>query len=89
MDRHIELKTQMQHQQVHNIDDEDGEANKLMLPNKWKRGPKMSSSCGSTSKTKGPIDCYCPQNPGYGAGKSGNPQNVAKEIERIVQWQLL
>ncbi|XP_070048793.1 uncharacterized protein [Nicotiana tomentosiformis] len=42
----------------------------------------MSSSCGSTGKTKGPMDCYFSQKSGDKEGKSGNPQIDAKTILR-------
>ncbi|XP_016507314.2 uncharacterized protein LOC107824999 [Nicotiana tabacum] len=52
----------------------------------------MSSSCGSTGKTKGPMDCYFSQKSGDKEGKSGNPQIDAKAILRdraitmFAQW---
>ncbi|XP_070025199.1 uncharacterized protein [Nicotiana sylvestris] len=42
----------------------------------------MSSSCGSTGKTNGPMDCYFPQKSRDKEGKSGNPQVDAKAILR-------
>nr|XP_016494157.1 PREDICTED: uncharacterized protein LOC107813401 [Nicotiana tabacum] len=86
-----ELKTQMIHEQeLYNLDDDDDETEEgddaLSLPPKsQKRGrmlPPMSSSCGSTGKTKGPMDCYFPQKSGDKGGKSGNPQVDAKAILR-------
>ncbi|XP_070006063.1 uncharacterized protein [Nicotiana sylvestris] len=42
----------------------------------------MSSSCGSTGKTKDPMNCYFLQKSGDKGGKSGNPQIDAKAILR-------
>ncbi|OIT06961.1 hypothetical protein A4A49_18386 [Nicotiana attenuata] len=86
-----ELKTQMIHEQeLYNLDDDDDETEEgddasSLPPKSQKRGrmlPPMSSSCGSTGKTKGPMDCYFPQKSGDKGGKSGNPQVDAKAILR-------
>nr|XP_016436121.1 PREDICTED: uncharacterized protein LOC107762290 [Nicotiana tabacum] len=88
-----ELKTQMIHEQeLYNLDDDDdddeieeGDDASSLPPKSQKRGrmlPPMSSSCGSTRKTKGPINCYFPQKSGDKGGKSGNPQVDAKAILR-------
>nr|XP_009786510.1 PREDICTED: uncharacterized protein LOC104234611 [Nicotiana sylvestris] len=86
-----ELKTQMIHEQeLYNLDDyddetEEGDDASSLPPKSQKRGrmlPPMSSSCGSTGKTKGPMDFYFPQKSGDKGGKSGNPQVDAKAILR-------
>ncbi|XP_019253995.1 PREDICTED: uncharacterized protein LOC109232704 [Nicotiana attenuata] len=85
-----ELKTQMIHEQeLYNFDDDDeteeGDDASSLPPKSQKRGrmlPPMSSSCGSTSKTKGPMDCYFLQKSGDKGGKSSNPQVDAKAILR-------
>ncbi|XP_019263694.1 PREDICTED: uncharacterized protein LOC109241403 [Nicotiana attenuata] len=77
-------------QELYNLDDDDDETeegdNALSLPPKsQKQGrmlPPMSSSCGSTGKTKGPMDCYFSRKSGDKEGKSGNPQVDAKAILR-------
>ncbi|XP_075098941.1 uncharacterized protein LOC142175839 [Nicotiana tabacum] len=76
-------------QELHNLDDDDDEIEEgddsSLLPLKLqKRGriQTMSSSCGSTGKTKGPMDCYFSQKPGDMGGKNGNPQIDAKAILR-------
>ncbi|XP_075075925.1 uncharacterized protein LOC107776104 [Nicotiana tabacum] len=80
----------MHEQELYNLDDDDdeteeGEDASSLPPKSQKRGrmlPPMSSSCGSTGKTKGPMDCYFPQKSGDKGGKSGNPQVDAKAILR-------
>ncbi|XP_019251134.1 PREDICTED: uncharacterized protein LOC109230057 [Nicotiana attenuata] len=77
-------------QELYNLDDDDDEIEEgddasSLPPKSQKRGrmlPPMSSSCGSTGKTKGPMDCYFPQKYGDKGGKSGNPQVDAKAILR-------
>ncbi|XP_070039695.1 uncharacterized protein [Nicotiana tomentosiformis] len=66
-----ELKTQLIHEQE-------------LYPKSQKRGrmQPMSSSFGSTGKTKGPMDCYFSQKSGDKEEKSGNPQIDAKTILR-------
>ncbi|XP_009785951.2 uncharacterized protein [Nicotiana sylvestris] len=86
-----ELKTQMIHEQeLYNLNDDDDETEEgddasLLSQKSQKRGrmlPPMSSSCGSTGKTKGPMDCYFQQKSGDKGGKSDNPQVDAKAILR-------
>ncbi|XP_075086058.1 uncharacterized protein LOC142168802 [Nicotiana tabacum] len=84
-----ELKTQLIHEQeLYNLDDDDeteeGDDASSLPPKSQKRGrmQPMSSSCGSTGKTKGPMDCYFSQKSGDKEGKSGNPQIDAKAILR-------
>ncbi|XP_070035306.1 uncharacterized protein [Nicotiana tomentosiformis] len=76
-------------QELHNLDDDDdeieeGDDSSLLPLKSQKRGriQTMSSSCGSTGKTKGPMDCYFSQKPGDMGGKNGNPQIDAKAILR-------
>ncbi|XP_070043656.1 uncharacterized protein [Nicotiana tomentosiformis] len=84
-----ELKTQLIHEQeLYNLDDDDeteeGDDASSLPPKSQKRGrmQPMSSSCGSTGKTKGPMDCYFSQKSGDKEGKGGNPQIDAKTILR-------
>ncbi|XP_019241117.1 PREDICTED: uncharacterized protein LOC109221109, partial [Nicotiana attenuata] len=86
-----ELKTQIIHEQeLYNLDDDDDETEEgddasSLPPKSQKRGrmlPPMSSGCGSTGKTKDPMDCYFLQKSGDKGGKSSNPQVDAKAILR-------
>ncbi|XP_075103722.1 uncharacterized protein LOC142178291 [Nicotiana tabacum] len=75
-------------QELYNLDDDDeteeGDDASPLPPKsqKQRRMQPMSSSCGSTGKTKGPMDCYFQQKYGDKETKSGNPQIDAKAILR-------
>nr|XP_016481005.1 PREDICTED: uncharacterized protein LOC107802079 [Nicotiana tabacum] len=75
-------------EQVHNPDDDDDEIEKgddCSSPLKSQEGGRIqtkSSSCGSTRKTKGLMDCYFPQKSGDMGEKSSNRKIDAKSILR-------